>query len=108
MQRRLRSISAKAVSVILNYLTYFSSILDLTMGPLYITMRIEEYVLGIIKIDTMLCYICLIFVLVPLKLHKLIEDSRCSVFQHHRLVGKESESQYLNLTTIKRWVSLYL
>ena len=35
MQRRLRSISAKAVSVILNYLTYFSSILDSTMGPLY-------------------------------------------------------------------------
>ena len=35
MQRRLRSISAKAVSVILNYLTYFYSILASTMGPLY-------------------------------------------------------------------------
>ena len=35
MQRRLRSISAKAVSVTLNYLTYFSIILASTMGPLY-------------------------------------------------------------------------
>ena len=35
MQRRLRSISAKTVSVALNYLTYFSIILDSTMGPLY-------------------------------------------------------------------------
>ena len=34
MQRRLRSISAKTVSVALNYLTYFSIILALTMGPL--------------------------------------------------------------------------
>ena len=37
MQRRLRSISAKVVSVTLNYLTYFSIILALTMGPLYST-----------------------------------------------------------------------
>ena len=35
MQRRLRSISAKTVSVALNYLTYFSIILASTMGPLY-------------------------------------------------------------------------
>ena len=36
MQRRLRSISAKTVSVALNYLTYFSIILASTMGPLYL------------------------------------------------------------------------
>ena len=30
----MRSISAKAVSVTLNYLTYFSIILASTMGPL--------------------------------------------------------------------------
>ena len=42
MQRRLRSISAKTVSVALNYLTYFSIILASTMGPLYYNLTSEE------------------------------------------------------------------
>ena len=46
MQRRLRSISAKVVSVTLNYLTYFSIILALTMGPLY-----PSYQIGLFMVD---------------------------------------------------------
>ena len=42
MQRRLRSISAKTVSVALNYLTYFSIILASTMGPLYSELPMTE------------------------------------------------------------------
>ena len=45
MQRRLRSISAKTVSVALNYLTYFSIILASTMGPLY-SQSPTDYLLG--------------------------------------------------------------
>ena len=45
MQRRLRSISAKVVSVTLNYLTYFSIILASTMGPLYVDELVYRFLL---------------------------------------------------------------